>query len=86
MITNIYTIRDTVAKDCAPLWEAVNDDVAKRNFKNLLKDNPSKADFLLYRVGTFHREKMLITSNEYEVVVMDWEGPMMELKGVVNGK
>jgi len=39
MKKNLYTIWDKVAKQCGPVFEAKNDAVAQRNFKNMLTSN-----------------------------------------------
>ena len=36
MITYVYVVYDTVAKEAGPLFQAKNDDVAKRNVRNLV--------------------------------------------------
>lgn len=60
MKTNMYTVFDRVAEEAGPVFEAVNDGVAIRQFRNLLKDVPSyqHGDFRIYRIGTFDHSKM----------------------------
>lgn len=55
MANKIYTIFDRVAECAGPLFEAPNDGVAMRAFKNTLGQTPSYqlGDYRLYRVGTF---------------------------------
>lgn len=59
----IYVIKDTVAEECGPLFEAKNDAVAIRSFENLRKNQPNPDDFSLWEVG--YRET--ITSQDPNV-------------------
>lgn len=54
-ITCLYSIYDSAAELFGPIYEAVNDAVAARNFSQVLLKVPdvSKPDFKLYNVGTF---------------------------------
>lgn len=58
----VYSIYDKVAKECGPLFTAKNDDVAVRNFKNLLVServsNPS--DYMLYNLGEFDPDQPIL--------------------------
>lgn len=60
MKTILYTIFDRVAEEAGPVFEAVNDGVAMRNFWNLLKEVPAyqHGDYRLYRLGFFDHAKM----------------------------
>ena len=40
MKVNIYTIYDVVAKECGPIYQAKNHDVAVRGFRSLISDTP----------------------------------------------
>lgn len=59
----LYCMFDVVAKEAGPVYEAKNDEVAKRNALQLLnKPNMTHPeDYHLYRVGTWDNEKMEIT-------------------------
>lgn len=59
MKNNIYTIYDTVAKECGPIYQAKNHDVAVRAFKSLISDTPNVkvSDYDLYCLGEFDTEK-----------------------------
>ena len=48
MITNIYTIRDKVAEEVGPLFQAKNDAVAIRQFKQLVKDSENPEEYELF--------------------------------------
>ena len=59
MKVNVYTIYDTVAKECGPIYQAKNHDVASRGFKSLISDTPNVnvSDYDLYCLGEFDTEK-----------------------------
>lgn len=57
MENTLYVIRDNVADTFGPLYEAKNDAVAIRQFKNLLERQVNKEDFELYKVGKYDNEK-----------------------------
>lgn len=53
----IYSIRDDKADEYGPIFEAKNDEVAKRNFKHMLTSQPiDPIEFAMYRVGYFDHE------------------------------
>ena len=52
MIWNIYSVQDTMIGFGQP-YIKVNEEVAKRDYKNFLKVEPNSADMRLFRVGTF---------------------------------
>lgn len=56
----MYTIKDTVAKEAAPPFFAVNDGVAMRQFKAMIKGSEAPGDFELYSLGVFDTETMLV--------------------------
>ena len=51
MIMNIYTVKDVAANQFGPVFEATNDAVAKRNFRELCKDTDYYLDFSLYCIA-----------------------------------
>ena len=59
MKVNIYTIYDVVAKECGPIFQSKNHDVAVRAFKSLISDTPnvSVSDYDLYCLGEFDTER-----------------------------
>ena len=59
MKVNIYTIYDTVAKECGPIYQAKNHDVAVRAFRSLISDTPNvnALDYDLYCLGEFDTER-----------------------------
>ena len=55
----LYTIFDKLAKESGPLFEAVNGDVARRNFMNLIKENRlNPTEWSLYEIGKFEHDTM----------------------------
>lgn len=57
MIMQVYVIRDLLAESSGPIFEAVNDEVALRQFNKIVKDNDIGDDLELVFVGTFDHEK-----------------------------
>ncbi len=61
MKVNVYTIYDVVAKECGPIFQAKNHDVAVRAFKSLISENLdvhiNVHDYDLYCLGEFDNEK-----------------------------
>lgn len=56
MIMNIYTIKDVAANQFGPVFEAANDRVATRNFRELCKDSDYFLDFSLYCIAECDHE------------------------------
>lgn len=56
----VYTVYDEVAEESGPLYEAVNDSVALRKFRQLLQQvSPTDQDaFKLYYLGSYDRNVM----------------------------
>ena len=59
MKVNIYTIYDVVAKECGPIYQAKNHDVAVRAFRSLISDTPNVnvQDYDLYSLGERYVDK-----------------------------
>lgn len=53
----LYVVRDDLADDYAPVFEAINDAVAIRSFVQLLSqvDKISKKDYRLFKVASLER-------------------------------
>lgn len=71
----IYTIYDLVAKEAGPLFLAKNDDVAARNYQNMLKANPGVYvdDYELRCIGTFNTVDCTISNDGYHLVEMRYD-------------
>lgn len=74
-LTQLYTVYDCVAMDFGPIFESINDGVAVRNYKQMLKDNPYAQDFILYCVGYIQRNNsgFIINGISMEQVPLDKE-------------
>lgn len=55
---NIYVIYDKLAEEAGPLFIAVNDEVAKRQYEQTMQHVTTKADYLLYRIGFYDNVNM----------------------------
>lgn len=54
MMYDLYTIYDTVAKECGPVFQAKNFEVACRYVAEMLKNNPVKlSEYYLCSIGNF---------------------------------
>lgn len=54
----LYTVKDIVAQDAGPVFCAVNDGVAIRQFKVLVKDSGAPDDYELYSLGAYDSETL----------------------------
>ena len=63
MVFELYTIKDLIAQEYGPIFQAKNKAVAERNFANLLeKQNLKQEEFFLEKIGTFDNEKGVLDS------------------------
>lgn len=78
---NLYVVYDKIAGECGPVFEAKNDGVAMRQYRNLINENPTvvQDDFSLMQVGTIDKESMIIEPLQ---LLLDLE--VKELEEVVN--
>ncbi|GMO29634.1 MAG: hypothetical protein Ta2B_10630 [Termitinemataceae bacterium] len=55
MLFNLYSVRDRVANEFGPIFQAKNDDVAWRNYFSLLTNSnvTDMLDYELVRLGSF---------------------------------
>ena len=57
MTMKLYTIRDNIAEEFGPVFVAKNDNVAKRQYINLIQTNQiTITDYTLWYVGDFNTE------------------------------
>lgn len=47
----LYVVRDKVARDVGPVFEAKNEAVAVRSYKSMLASHKFPEDFQLHRIG-----------------------------------
>lgn len=57
MKTCLYVIRDQVAEESGPIFEAKNDSVAYRQYVTLIEKSDYQGDFTLLNIGTYDHEK-----------------------------
>lgn len=60
----VYSIRDRLAKKCYPLFEAVNDEVALRSFRQIVVDQRIAEDSELWRVAEFDRDTGVVLAGD----------------------
>ena len=73
MITNIYTIRDKVAEEVGPLFQAKNDAVAIRQFKQLIKDSENPEEYELLCLGDFNDQTIELETGKVKVININIE-------------
>lgn len=66
---NLYSVYDKVAEQAGPIFQAVNDGVALRQFKNVLKGVDAPDDFELRRIGRFNTYKCKIEAVEQPLII-----------------
>lgn len=72
----IYCIFDYAAEAGSPPFVAVNDAVAVRQYRNLLRESQNANDYKLWLLGTFNDETMIIkTPDPFEPIEV-----IMEMK------
>lgn len=64
----LYVVRDIVADDYGPIFEAVNDLVADRSFKQILRNAAYPNDFELHCLG-FLDENLVLCNESREVEI-----------------
>lgn len=67
MTIKLYILRDQIAEMAGPIFEAKNDNVARRNIKNMFmqKKEANPNDFALFKIGEKHTETGEITATEF---------------------
>lgn len=73
MITRIYTIRDKVAEEVGPLFQAKNDAVAIRQFKQLVKDSENPEEYELLCLGDFNDQTIELETGKVKVININIE-------------
>jgi len=63
MVFELYTIKDLIAEEYGPIFQAKNKAVAERNFANLVKNQDlNQEEFFLEQIGTFDNISGVIDS------------------------
>jgi len=64
MVFELYTIKDLIAEEYGPIFQAKNKAVAERNFANLVKNQDlNQEEFFLEQVGTFDNTTGVLDSS-----------------------
>lgn len=61
MITRLYTVRDTIAEMCGPIFSAKNDMVAMRQFAHICKEVADPSEMILMCFGVYDTDLGKIT-------------------------
>lgn len=95
MITGLYVIYDKVLKNSCPVFSSKNDGVAIRQTNQLLSEIPSLShiDYVLYKVGEYDDEKLIIEPHKREINYTEVDAEkdieksfLQKVKDKVNGK
>ena len=78
MTTFLYTIRDKVAEESGPIFEAKNRRVAKRSFQELIAKTLEPSDYELLELGSFDHENNLLNTCVVEKVDVSLSEPEEE--------
>lgn len=83
MQMRLYSVFDKVAEESGPIFTAINDGTAVRQFRNLSRDIPpyDKEAYVLYYLGSFDTAKMAIMAEEKPSEVLTGA----QVFGVVDG-
>lgn len=75
-MSGLYVIFDRTAEEASPPFEAVNDGIALRNFRNLMEKSPAyqRADFRLYKIADYDSKSMAISVCDTREEVLYSEG------------
>lgn len=74
--SQLYTIYDRIAEDYGPIFEAVNNSVALRQFNNIMQKTEYPDDYKLIHVGEIDFADMTIKQEVYDVVEKDYSNKM----------
>lgn len=72
---NLYAIYDTLVGESGPVFQAKNDQVALRQFRNLVKGEVlNTSEYELYCLGVYDPEKLLIIVHDKKKVEGNVDG------------
>lgn len=77
----LYSIFDTVAEEFGQIFQCRTDAIAIRATRNLLKNVYSSKDYILFQMGIWNREKMLIETMAPRVISFAEGAEKMEEEG-----
>ncbi len=72
-IMGLYVVYDKLAEESGPVFEAKNDQVARRAYNQILGQNKvnSADEYALYKVGEIEKEEMRVTG-KLDIVDMEY--------------
>ena len=65
MNNRLYVIYDKVAEEAGPIFQAINDGIAVRQFAQTMKDVPYsiREEYVLYGIGEVDSKTLVVTGN-----------------------
>lgn len=69
MIKCLYVVKDKVAEESGPVFEAVNNGVALRHYQNMLRESSTPNDYLLLKVGCINHATNIVTACKPELIM-----------------
>lgn len=86
MKLNMYTLRDIVAEDSAPIFCAKNDMTAVRSACHALRQVDNPEEYQLFRVGSFDTDTSEVTSLPPEQIyfVLSPDRKYATMEGLIN--
>jgi len=73
----MYTIYDKTARESGPIFLAVNDGVALRQYRQLLSKTVDPDEYDLYQVGLFDQYNMLVVGS-IRLITIDFDSDAVE--------
>lgn len=67
-LVHLYAIYDTVAEEFGPLYQAINDGVALRNYFNFMVNIDFKDDYQLHHIGYMTKD-YVIKTQKYQLQI-----------------
>jgi len=69
MITNLYSIYDSIAEIFNKPFAAINDGDAARSFETSVKEQAHKNDYVLYHVGAYDDNAGTLQANKIPIKI-----------------
>lgn len=64
----LYSVYDKIAEMFGPTFESINDSVAQRNFRGIVKDAYDARDYQLYKIAQFNDDLTIANSEKVCIV------------------
>jgi len=69
-MTGLYCIYDSLAEEAGPIFQAANDAVAARSFRNVVKDfKEGRQDYTLMKLGTYDEKSVKLDGLDEALVI-----------------